>query len=181
MLTQEEIRDKLYESAEQFEDAYYARQYARAKNIYDTAEKVALFVELEPKDRNKLFMNQADEDAELPAWGAMSRMSPMMVSFSILTAMKMTSSFFSQVIITAEGEKDKRNFFDFPGKMEESVLRGQILFRRVVQPGAVFGESGAVAWAVPAVLLRIPFQGAAQMGAPPGGGGQQIFRGFLEV
>ena len=73
MLTQEEIRDKLYESAEQFEDAYYARQYARAKNIYDTAEKVALFVELEPKDRNKLFMNQADEDAELPEWGAFNQ------------------------------------------------------------------------------------------------------------
>lgn len=40
MLTQEQIRKKLYASAEQFKAAYIAKQYARAKNIYDTAERV---------------------------------------------------------------------------------------------------------------------------------------------
>lgn len=75
MLTQEQIRKKLYESAEQFKDAYMAKQYARAKNIYDTAERVALFVDLSMDDRHKLFMNQTesdDKDAK-PEWGAFNQ------------------------------------------------------------------------------------------------------------
>ena len=72
MLTQEEIRDKLYQSAQQFRDAYMAKQYARAKNIYDTAERVALFVNLPMEDRRKLFMSQTESDNkdEKPEWGA---------------------------------------------------------------------------------------------------------------
>ena len=62
MLTQEQIRKKLYASAEQFKDAYMAKQYARAKNIYDTAERVALFVDLPMDDRRKLFMSQTESD-----------------------------------------------------------------------------------------------------------------------
>lgn len=72
MLTQEQIREKLYASAEQFKAAYIAKQYARAKNIYDTAERVALFVDLSMDDRRKLFMSQTesdDKDAK-PEWGA---------------------------------------------------------------------------------------------------------------
>ena len=75
MLTQEEIRDKLYQSAQQFRDAYMAKQYARAKNIYDTAERVALFVDLPMEDRRKLFMSQNnsdDKDAK-PIWGAFNQ------------------------------------------------------------------------------------------------------------
>lgn len=72
MLTQEEIRDKLYQSAQQFRDAYMAKQYARAKNIYDTAERVALFVNLPMEDRRKLFMSQTESDNKdaKPEWGA---------------------------------------------------------------------------------------------------------------
>ena len=75
MLTQEEIRDKLYQSAQQFRDTYMAKQYARAKNIYDTAERVALFVDLPMDDRRKLFMSQNnsdDKDAK-PIWGAFNQ------------------------------------------------------------------------------------------------------------
>ena len=72
MLTQEQIRDKLYKTAEQFENAYWAKDYARAKNLYETAERVALFVELPQEDRKKLFMNQLDNGDKnaLPVWGA---------------------------------------------------------------------------------------------------------------
>lgn len=73
MLTQKEIRDKLYQSADQFEDAYRNKQYARAKNIYDTAERVALFVNLELEDRKKLFMNQSQDDDKQPEWGAFNQ------------------------------------------------------------------------------------------------------------
>lgn len=72
MLTAEQIRDKLYASAQQFEEAYMRKQYAKAKNIYDTAERVALFIDLPWEDRKKLFMNQNDSeerDAQ-PVWGA---------------------------------------------------------------------------------------------------------------
>ena len=75
VLTQEQIRKKLYASAEQFKDAYMAKQYARAKNIYDTAERVALFVDLPMDDRRKLFMSQNDsndKDAK-PIWGAFNQ------------------------------------------------------------------------------------------------------------
>lgn len=75
MLTQEQIRKKLYASAEQFKDAYMAKQYARAKNIYDTAERVALFVDLPADDRKKLFMAQNDSDDKdaKPEWGAFNQ------------------------------------------------------------------------------------------------------------
>lgn len=75
MLTQEQIRKKLYASAEQFKDAYMAKQYARAKNIYDTAERVALFVDLPMDDRRKLFMSQNDSDDKdaKPIWGAFNQ------------------------------------------------------------------------------------------------------------
>jgi hypothetical protein len=49
------------------------------------------------------------------AWGAISRTSPIMVSFSILTAIKMTSSYISSGIITPHFRKNKRgnSFFAF--------------------------------------------------------------------
>lgn len=75
MLTAEQIRDKLYASAGQFEEAYMRKQYAKAKNIYDTAERVALFVDLPQEDRKKLFMNQNDSDERdaQPVWGAFNQ------------------------------------------------------------------------------------------------------------
>lgn len=75
MLTAEQIRDKLYVSAQQFEEAYMRKQYAKAKNIYDTAERVALFVDLPQEDRKKLFLNQSDSDERdaQPVWGAFNQ------------------------------------------------------------------------------------------------------------
>ncbi|WP_202192983.1 hypothetical protein [Roseburia faecis] len=75
MLTAEQIRDKLYASAQQFEEAYMRKQYAKAKNIYDTAERVALFVDLPQEDRKKLFMDQSDSDERdaQPIWGAFNQ------------------------------------------------------------------------------------------------------------
>lgn len=75
MLTQEQIREKLYASAQQFNEAYAKKQFAKAKNIYDTAERVALFVDLPQEDKAKLFMNQSDQeerDAQ-PIWGAFNQ------------------------------------------------------------------------------------------------------------
>lgn len=75
MLTAEQIREKLYASAQQFDEAYMRKQYAKAKNIYDTAERVALFVDLPQEDRKKLFMNQNDSDERdaQPVWGAFNQ------------------------------------------------------------------------------------------------------------
>lgn len=75
MLTAEQIREKLYASAQQFDVAYAKKQYAKAKNIYDTAERVALFVDLPQEDRKKLFMNQNDSDERdaQPVWGAFNQ------------------------------------------------------------------------------------------------------------
>jgi hypothetical protein len=43
-------------------------------------------------------------------WGAISSTSPMMVSFSILTAIFMTSYVISLAIITSSSEKNKREY-----------------------------------------------------------------------
>lgn len=70
MLTAEQIREKLYASAQKFDAAY-----AKAKNIYDTAERVALFIDLPQEDRKKLFMNQSDDEDKnaVPVWGVFNQ------------------------------------------------------------------------------------------------------------
>ena len=75
MLTAEQIREKLYESAKEFESAYMEKKYAKAKNIYDTAERVALFIDLPQEDRKKLFMNQSDDEDKnaVPVWGVFNQ------------------------------------------------------------------------------------------------------------
>lgn len=46
---------KLYRQPERFREQYYNKEWAAAKNTYDTAVKVALFMELPEEERNKLF------------------------------------------------------------------------------------------------------------------------------
>ena len=49
------LKVKLYRQPEIFRDQYYRKEWAAAKNTYDTAVKVALFMELPEEERNKLF------------------------------------------------------------------------------------------------------------------------------
>lgn len=58
MLTEREIRDKLYEYAEQFNLSYLSKEWARAKMIYFRAQTVATFLELPEKDLAELFGNR---------------------------------------------------------------------------------------------------------------------------
>lgn len=46
---------KLYRMPGQFREQYYAKEWPAAKNTYDTAVKVALFMELPEEERNRLF------------------------------------------------------------------------------------------------------------------------------
>lgn len=46
---------KLYRMPDQFKDQYRAGEWPAAKNTYDTAVKVALFMELPEEERNRLF------------------------------------------------------------------------------------------------------------------------------
>lgn len=51
---------KLYRMPAQFQEQYYAKEWAAAKNTYDTAVKVALFMELTERERNRLFGSRQD-------------------------------------------------------------------------------------------------------------------------
>ena len=55
MLTQKEIKDKLYEYAGVFRHHIRRKEYPQARYCYDTAVNVALFVALEQDEKNKLF------------------------------------------------------------------------------------------------------------------------------
>ncbi len=46
---------KLYRMPEQFKEQYWNKEWAAAKNTYDTAVKVAMFMELPEEERDKLF------------------------------------------------------------------------------------------------------------------------------
>lgn len=46
---------KLYRLPDRFREQYYAKEWAAAKNTYDIAVKVALFMELPEEERNRLF------------------------------------------------------------------------------------------------------------------------------
>lgn len=59
MLTEKEVRDKLYEYAEQFHGAYMRKEWARAKFLYFRAQTVAVFLELPEAELAELFGNRA--------------------------------------------------------------------------------------------------------------------------
>lgn len=69
MLEGNQIIAKLYDYADQFRDHYYRKNWRAALCTYQRAEHVALFCEIGPEDRKKLFMNQRDDDGP-PEWGA---------------------------------------------------------------------------------------------------------------
>lgn len=57
---------KLRKKAEEFNQCYKAGNYARAKYIYDTCERVALFLEAEQDLMQELFGYSPEEDAAEP-------------------------------------------------------------------------------------------------------------------
>lgn len=59
MLTEREIRDKLYEYAEQFRLSYQNKEWSRAKMLYFRAQTVATFLELPEEELAQLFGNRA--------------------------------------------------------------------------------------------------------------------------
>ena len=65
-------------------------------------------------------------------WGATSRMSPMMVSFSIFTAIIMTSLFLSATIITAHVEKNKRKVVKDTQPLRRIFVAGWSMIRASV-------------------------------------------------
>lgn len=61
MRSSEDIRQALFDLPELFLVHFRKKEYAQAKDCYDTARTVALFVKLEEKDMDKLFGNRQDE------------------------------------------------------------------------------------------------------------------------
>lgn len=62
MLTERQMRNKLYEYAEMFSGAYMRKEWARAKLLYFRAQTVATFLEMSEKDLAELFGNRAYKD-----------------------------------------------------------------------------------------------------------------------
>ena len=73
MLTAEQIRDKIYKLADDFEMHYQRGEYAQAKYAYDTASTMAVFMELPREDIYELFMNHAPDHEDEPEWGLFDR------------------------------------------------------------------------------------------------------------
>ena len=57
--------DKLYEMAERFTELYREKKYMQAKYVYDTAQRVAVFLELEKEEMYKLFGHGDDGSEEI--------------------------------------------------------------------------------------------------------------------
>ena len=62
-----------------------------------------------------------------------------------------------------------------------AALLFQIPRCRVVDQPALLCKTGAVAGAIPRVLLRVPFQRAAEMGTTLGGRGQEVDHGLEAI
>lgn len=61
MITEEELREKLFEQYPiMFRQSMIAKNYYRARNIVDTARKVALFMQITEKDMDELFGIRGD-------------------------------------------------------------------------------------------------------------------------
>lgn len=66
MLTAEQIREKIFRKAEEFEQHYWQKQWSQAKYAYDIASAMAVFMELPESDLAALFGNRAyrEDDRE---------------------------------------------------------------------------------------------------------------------
>lgn len=73
MLKQSEIRAKIYKLADAFQDALDRGQEALAYNIYRKASQVAVFVEMDPEDMNRLFGYAETEEEVNPEHGLFDR------------------------------------------------------------------------------------------------------------
>lgn len=73
MLKQSEIRAKIYELADAFQDALNRGQEVLAYNIYRKASQVAVFVEMDPEDMNRLFGYAETEEEVNPERGLFDR------------------------------------------------------------------------------------------------------------
>ena len=69
MLTAREIKDKLFESAEEFNYHIRTMHWYQAKRVYDTAVNVAVFARLDEEDCIRLFGSRAYNDTEPPTPG----------------------------------------------------------------------------------------------------------------
>ena len=58
---------KLLNLPEQFEDAFWKKEYPKAKYIYDTAIRVAGFLEVPENIKTKLFINHQEGNTEVEA------------------------------------------------------------------------------------------------------------------
>ncbi len=59
--------EKLLKLPDQFKEAFWKKEYPRAKYIYDTALRVAGFLEVSQDIKNRLFGNYGDEDNPIEA------------------------------------------------------------------------------------------------------------------
>lgn len=62
MLTERQIKDKLYEYAGQFRGACMRKEWFRAKLLYFTAQRVATFLEFPEQELAELFGNRPYKD-----------------------------------------------------------------------------------------------------------------------
>lgn len=58
MLTAEQIREKIFRSAEEFKEYVRRKEWSRAKYAYDSASTMAVFMELPESDMAVLFGNR---------------------------------------------------------------------------------------------------------------------------
>ncbi len=66
MLNEQEVKDKLYDYADQFRMRYQRKEWAAAKMLYFRAQTVATFLKFPESELSKLFGNRAyREDWEL--------------------------------------------------------------------------------------------------------------------
>lgn len=65
MLTEKEIKKKLFEQGEKFKIMMRNKQYAAAKYCYQSAFCTAMLVELDQKDRDRLFGVRGERGAVL--------------------------------------------------------------------------------------------------------------------
>lgn len=69
MLTDEQTRKKIFEQPALFEHHYHNKEWPQAKYIYDTTQRIAVFIELGVKDMMELFGEKAYTDDDNPKDG----------------------------------------------------------------------------------------------------------------
>ena len=104
MLSQKEIKEKLFRQGEVFDHNYHEKKWSQAKYAYDIAVEVAVFCEMDEPDLIRMFGSKSYNDTDPPTSGIFNEE---YVSRAYLECIKSNETFEKKKCPDIPGQKNR--------------------------------------------------------------------------